>query len=223
MLYTVHMVREKKPSEAKRSSKRNSNSDARARIIAAARKELVRYGFAGARVDRIARTAGTSKERIYFYFKSKSELIKEVQVEQSLRFQKSVLLDPDNVDEFIGSVFDYYYNNPDDVRIWLWFLLELGDKSLPDDDPRVEIIEARINSVKAAQAAGTIDPNWDPVLLLNLISSMAMSRLLAPVYVHELGTKVTGAARKAALERDRATVIEISHRLITEAPSSSQK
>ena len=43
-------------------------------ILAAARDEFSRYGFAGARVDRIAENAQLNKRLIYYYFTSKDEL-----------------------------------------------------------------------------------------------------------------------------------------------------
>ena len=43
-------------------------------ILAAARDEFSRHGFAGARVDRIAENAQLNKRLIYYYFTSKDEL-----------------------------------------------------------------------------------------------------------------------------------------------------
>lgn len=43
-------------------------------ILAAARDEFSRYGFAGARVDRIAESAQLNKRLIYYYFTSKDDL-----------------------------------------------------------------------------------------------------------------------------------------------------
>jgi len=50
-------------------------TDARDRILAVARDEFARRGFAGARVDEIARKAGVNKALIYYYFQSKKELL----------------------------------------------------------------------------------------------------------------------------------------------------
>lgn len=46
----------------------------RERIVAAAMTEFSRYGIAGARVDRIAKEARTSKERVYAHFRGKEAL-----------------------------------------------------------------------------------------------------------------------------------------------------
>lgn len=52
------------------SAKRNS----RQLILQAARGEFGHCGFAGARVDRIARSAGVNKQLIFYYFRSKAGL-----------------------------------------------------------------------------------------------------------------------------------------------------
>ncbi|HSY43484.1 MAG TPA: helix-turn-helix domain-containing protein, partial [Candidatus Acidoferrum sp.] len=50
----------------------------RARILAAALKEFSAKGFAGARVDAIARRACINKRMLYHYFGDKEELFKAV-------------------------------------------------------------------------------------------------------------------------------------------------
>ena len=48
------------------------------KILLAAKKEFVKYGFDGARMDRIADKAKVNKQLIYYYFKSKDLLFTEV-------------------------------------------------------------------------------------------------------------------------------------------------
>lgn len=199
---------------------RRDGPGTRDRILEATRKELLSHGFAGARMDRIARRARTSKERIYHYFRSKEELANMVVLQQAERLQERVKFDPEDIDSFIGALFDFYFDDPEEVRLWLWFLLEKGGKSLPGDDFRVAAVKERIASIRCAQAAGHIDPNWNPILLLDLIISLAVSRVIAPDYVHEVAEKELDLSRRQMIDRHRAAVIEITHRLIAEAPSS---
>jgi AcrR family transcriptional regulator len=190
------------------------------RILTAAREELLAFGSAGARVDRIAERAKTSKERIYHYYRSKDALADEVWIQQAIGIQEKVKFDPEDIDGFIGSLFDYYFDNPEEVRLWLWFLLERGGTSLPEDDFRVAAVQERIESVKLAQKLGYIDPAWNPILLLNMISSLAVSRVIAPVYVHEVGKTVDRDGSKRMGEQHRAAVIEIVHTLLANAPKA---
>ncbi len=48
------------------------------KILDAARSEFARFGLAGGRVDRIARSAGVNKAMIYYHYSSKENLYREV-------------------------------------------------------------------------------------------------------------------------------------------------
>ncbi len=54
------------------------HNDRALRIIAAARHEFASSGFAGARVDRIARRAGVNKQLVFYYYHSKRGLFQAV-------------------------------------------------------------------------------------------------------------------------------------------------
>jgi AcrR family transcriptional regulator len=62
-------------SKTKRLVKR---AGSRERIFAAAAKEFAARGFAGANVDRIADAAGVNKAMIYYHFRSKAALYREI-------------------------------------------------------------------------------------------------------------------------------------------------
>src|SRR5215471_5000579 len=55
-----------------------SDSASRARILAAAAAEFAARGYAGASIDRIARTARLNKAMIYYHFASKAALYREI-------------------------------------------------------------------------------------------------------------------------------------------------
>ena len=54
------------------------SNDRAVRIVAAAREEFSRRGFAGARVDQIARRAGVNKQLLFYYYHSKRGLFQAV-------------------------------------------------------------------------------------------------------------------------------------------------
>jgi len=54
------------------------SNDRALRIVAAAREEFARRGFAGARVEQIARRAGVNKQLLFYYFHSKRGLFHAV-------------------------------------------------------------------------------------------------------------------------------------------------
>jgi AcrR family transcriptional regulator len=199
--------------------RKTSRRNTKERILRAARAELLAHGYSGARVDRIAHRAKTSKERIYHYFRSKAKLADAVWIDQAVQLQAKVKFDPNDVDCFIGDLFDFYFDNPEEVRLWLWFLLESGSTSLPADDFRVAAVAERIETVRLAQKLGHIDPAWNPLLLLNMISSLAVSRVIAPTYVHETGEAWACGDHRSTGKQHRTAVIEIAHSLMLHAPT----
>ncbi len=63
------------------------DSESARKILEAAREEFVRFGLAGARVERIARRAKVNKAMIYYHFKSKENLYQQI-LEHHLSFLK---------------------------------------------------------------------------------------------------------------------------------------
>ncbi|HNY29619.1 MAG TPA: DUF2087 domain-containing protein [Fibrobacteria bacterium] len=59
-------------------NKPQSSPDSKNRILEAARAEFAERGFDGARVDTIAKRAEVNKALIYYYYKSKNELLQEL-------------------------------------------------------------------------------------------------------------------------------------------------
>ena len=55
-----------------------ASDESRARIFAAAAREFAARGFAGASVDRIAAAARLNKAMIYYHFRSKAELYRDI-------------------------------------------------------------------------------------------------------------------------------------------------
>ncbi|MET7322823.1 TetR family transcriptional regulator, partial [Streptomyces sp. NPDC005549] len=68
--------------------------DTRERILTAAMAEFARHGIAGARVDRIAKLARTSKERVYAYFRGKEALYAAVAAREYLVIAEATQMDP---------------------------------------------------------------------------------------------------------------------------------
>lgn len=85
-------------------------AQSRDRILRAARDEFAQHGFAGARIDKIVRKAGTNPRMIYHYFGSKSGLYVAVLEDAlgNLRAQE-LALDVEHLDPLEGLVqlFDF--------------------------------------------------------------------------------------------------------------------
>src|SRR5216684_4278212 len=110
----------------------------RRRIVGAAFKEFAAYGFAGARVDRIARRAQINKRMLYHYFGDKQGLWREVLRRKIAERQAWGVATPDEPSESLPYWFDLAWNDADWVRLLEWEALQFLDKRLIDEKKRRE-------------------------------------------------------------------------------------
>jgi TetR/AcrR family transcriptional regulator len=71
-------ARPTRSTRASRAGSRKPLEGTRDRLLAAAAQEFAAHGFAGANVDRIARAARVNKAMIYYHFRSKAALYREI-------------------------------------------------------------------------------------------------------------------------------------------------
>src|SRR6267378_1051722 len=65
-------------------------NDRALRIVAAAREEFAKRGFAGARVEQIARRAGVNKQLLFYYFHSKRGLFQAVLAQSAVELETAL-------------------------------------------------------------------------------------------------------------------------------------
>lgn len=146
----------------------------RDRIIAAATADFARHGIAGARIERIAKAARTSKERLYAYFRSKEELYATVAAHELAAVADATRLDPTDLPGYAGRVHDYFTTHPDRLRLMHWGRLELAGSPDPDG-PVQATVRHKTGQLRDAQKAGYLDPAWDPADILVFVNQLAMS------------------------------------------------
>ena len=148
----------------------------RERIVAAATAEFSRYGIAGARIERIAKAAKTSKERVYAHFPGKEALYAYVSGRELTAVAEATRMDPADLPGYAGRLHDYFVDHPERYRLMTWGQLELADGQAPTVDEATRVIsERKIEQLRKAQESGVLDPSWDPLDVLILISRIAMS------------------------------------------------
>ncbi|MFJ9346092.1 TetR family transcriptional regulator [Streptomyces sp. NPDC101237] len=148
---------------------------ARDRVIAAAKAEFAMHGIAGARVDRIAKAAKTSKERVYAYFDSKEDLYRHISAQELAAVAEAGRLDPADLPAYAGRIHDYFLQHPEHYRLMRWGQLELGTGHTTPDDAVRQSVAGKIEKLRHAQEAGQLDPAWDPVDVLVLVNQIAMA------------------------------------------------
>ncbi len=152
---------------------RRSAEQATARIIEAAEAEFTQFGVTGARIDRIAKQAGASKERLYAYFGDKQGLFDQVIRDAHQRLASAVRIEQDDLVAYAGHLVEHFLAHPGDLRLLGWTRLDERCERALKLDVVVACQAERVAAVRRAQAAGLVDPSWDPDELLQLIQAIA--------------------------------------------------
>ncbi len=175
-----------------------TTSELRDTILSAARSEFAQYGLAGARIDRIAKSAGASKERLYAHFGDKEALFRSVVAADAAEFFAAVRLRADAVPEFAGDIYDLACRRPEHVRMITWANLEGLALDVPPIEDRESFLDRDIGVIEAAQAAGYVDAAWRPMDLLVLLFGVALSWAQSPHPDAVTADRAIVAARRAA-------------------------
>ncbi len=183
-----------------------TTTELRETILGAARSEFAQYGLAGARIDRIARAAEASKERLYAHFKDKETLFRSVVAADSAEFFAAVTLRPDAVPEFVGDVYDLACRRPEHLRMITWASLEGLALDPPPVDDWESVLARDIGVIESAQAAGHVDATWHPMDLLVLLFGVGLAWAQSPHHAVTTDLAINVARRAAAVEAARRIV-----------------
>ncbi|MEV6102986.1 TetR family transcriptional regulator [Nocardia sp. NPDC051981] len=179
----------------------------RDRILEAGKAEFAQYGIAGARVDRIAKSAKTSKERVYAYFRSKEELYRFIAAQELDAVAEATRMDPTDLPGYAGRVHDYFTAHRDNLRLMRWGQLEFAGIG-PDDATRGTVTR-KSRQIRRAQREGHLDPSWDPLDILMFVNQLAMAWADQP----DLAETAAPQARAAFLSERRAAIVAAVERL----------
>jgi AcrR family transcriptional regulator len=184
-----------------------TTTELRDTILGAARSEFAQYGLAGARIDRIARAADASKERLYAHFKDKETLFRGVVAADMAEFFAAVTLRADAVPEFVGDIYDLACRRPEHLRMITWANLE-GLTLDPPPIEDLESIQARdVAVIEAAQTAGHVDAAWRPMDLLVILFGVGLAWAQSPhPDAVTADPTIIAARREAAVEAARRIV-----------------
>ncbi len=153
-------------------------------------------------MDRIAKLARTSKERVYAYFRGKDALYADVAAREHVVIAEATQLDPSDLPGYAGRLFDYFVARPDHHRLITWGRLELPDTTAAADEHAQALIARKIDQLRQAQQAGQLDPAWDPADVLALINQIATTWAAQPEHLEAAAAHAvdpTTAARRAAV------------------------
>jgi len=161
----------------------------RERILRAARREFVAKGFAGARVDVIARAAAVNKRMLYHYFGNKEGLYRATLYEGMATNLDLVASAPADPDELLPFLFARAAKRVDGIRLLQWEALGAGArKPIAEDERRKAWVEGT-ERIRDAQRAGRLHPDLEAEYLV--LALMALT--IFPQAFPQLVRMVTGS------------------------------
>ncbi len=152
-------------------------------ILGAARGEFGEHGFAGARVDRIARRAGVNKQLIFYYFGSKQGLYRSVLEVASGAITRSAAppdhrrTTPEKLRFIAGQVFDSVAANGDLVRTSFLGAGPGARGTAVVAEPLERLSTTIRQLVSEGQGLGYLRDDVDPTVIARLILATAVGCL----------------------------------------------
>ena len=152
-----------------------SELDSRSRILDAALDEFAAVGFAGARVDTIARLAGCNKQLLYHYFKDKNGLYEAV-IERAMSSRPPMdFSSREPMGDQCTRVFEELMPKRQRwLRMLMWEALSIEDRELPAEKIRKEHAQQSIDDVTRAQEKGILTTEFEARYIMLAMMSMCM-------------------------------------------------
>jgi AcrR family transcriptional regulator len=170
----------------------------KARILEAASAEFAAHGIAGARVDRIAASAGANKSLIYAYFGSKDGLFDAVFDAAVVATVDEIPIDADDLPGYAARLYDHRLERPDLLRLAHWDRLERAGAGIANETVQ-GALAAKVKAIARAQKAGKVSRAVGAEALLEFIVALSQTELGL-----ERGSRAAAAHRKriaAAISR----------------------
>ncbi|MBI3849885.1 MAG: TetR/AcrR family transcriptional regulator [Verrucomicrobia bacterium] len=150
------------------------------RILVAALHEFAARGFAGARVDCIARRARINKRMLYHYFGDKDGLFREVLRRKIAQRAAWVSSSPDDPGESLPYWFDLARQDIDWIRLLEWEALQVGNGRVMDEEARRKASAVAVDNISRRQGSGHLSGELDPRHLLLAMISLTTYALAFP-------------------------------------------
>jgi AcrR family transcriptional regulator len=176
-------------------------------LLEAATVEFGEHGLAGARIDRIAATAGVNKERIYQYFGKKEDLFAAVLGARLRASMDDVPMrgtGPEAAGDYAGRLFDHHLADGVIPRLVFWEGLERGAATAADA-ARVSYHEEKVARFQALLPG--LDRAAAGELLLTIVSLVNAWPVLGHLDGFLVGTRPDRAAERRAAIVESVTAI----------------
>lgn len=169
------------------------------RILSAARAEFASKGYAGARVEAIARRAGVSKQLLTHHFGSKERLygvVHDTLSQPSLQWDDDL---PSDASDLIADRFRKRVENLDYVRLLTWEAAGIRNRALPGEADRKQRVRRFAKSIRMLQQEKKLPRQLDTRMLQLAVVSLASY----PLSFSAITRLITGqAATDPRFQRD---------------------
>jgi AcrR family transcriptional regulator len=162
----------------------------REKILRAALKEFAAHGFAGARVDAVARRAAINKRMLYHYFGDKQGLFREVLRRKIAEREHFAEVAPKNPGDNLAFRFGVACKDTDWIRLLKWETLQTAGQKLIDEPERMRVAAGAVKRVRQQQADGYLNRDLDPRHTLLAVAALTIYPLAFP----QLTRLITGQA-----------------------------
>jgi TetR/AcrR family transcriptional regulator len=152
----------------------------RERILSAALKEFAAKGFAGARVDAIARRASINKRMLYHYFGNKEKLFRAVlrqKIAERRAWGNNLSSDPA---ERLPFWFKAACNDADWIRLLEWEALQGDGQKVIDENARRAQSADWLKRLRQRQVRGELSSEFDARHLALAMQSLTMYPMAFP-------------------------------------------
>lgn len=160
------------------------NGDRKQAILDAATAEFSTKGFSGARVDAIARRAGSNKQLIYYYFDSKVGLYEAVLGQLIAHTYERMAAG--NPPPSLGAAVQEWNDRTlgqggkDWIRFWLWEALESTPQGKGRDHERAQVWARWVSESERAKERGEVSKGVDARMLALALQSIIVTPYLTP-------------------------------------------
>ena len=180
--------------------------ETRRRLVEAAYEEFAAHGIAGARVDRVAATAGVNKALIYFHFRNKDGLFRAVFELIVSKTLEAAPIDATDLPEYAGRLYDAGRAHPEVLRLATWHRLERADT----EEPLAAVLDAnrsKIDAIAKAQADGHVTTRFTAPEILALVLTIANMWTVMSPEVHR-AAPTDPATRRALVVSAVAALVQ---------------
>src|SRR5271154_621816 len=168
-----------RPAKSDNSATRNPGRT-RERILVAALKEFAAKGFAGARVDVIARRAAINKRMLYHYFGNKEKLFRAVLRNKTPNRGGWELILSSDPAERLPFWFKTACDDADWIRLLEWEALQSDGRKVIDESERRAVTTDWLKRLRQRQARGELSSEFDARHLALAMQSLTMYPMAFP-------------------------------------------